>query len=138
MSQIITSGGYELEYLFRAETYNGNIIKQNPLDTPKFSLGGSSFTDVLKEHIKRFSLVGKGHIFTIDLQDGHFEADGNKLYPPNGIQEGANLKLIYWRTITRDMMVGPDGKMVPPKVRYTIGWQYNKAGHNYDWQIGIE
>jgi hypothetical protein len=137
MSQIITSGGYELEYLFHAETYNGNIIKQNPLDTPKFSSGGSSFTDVVKENIKRFSLVGKGHVFTIDLQDGHFEADGNKLYPPTEVLPGADLRLIYWRTVTRSVGIGPDGRTLSPQVKYIIGWQYTMRGKNHKWEIGI-
>jgi hypothetical protein len=131
-----TGTDYELDYLFIAELHNGQIVKQDPTDKAKFSNWGSAFTDVLKEHIKRFSLVGKGHIFTIDLEDGHFESDGNKLYPPKAIPPGSDLKLIYWRTVTREMMVGEDGKIVPPKVRYTIGWQIK--GSNTNWQIGVE
>jgi hypothetical protein len=133
-----TGTDYELDYLFIAELANGSIYEQDPNDKAKFSQWGSAFTDIAKEQIKRFSLIGKGHIFTIDLQDGHFEADNNKLYPPKEILPGAELKLIYWRTITRDIITGPDGKILPPKVKYTIGWQYNLRGHNYDWQIGIE
>jgi len=133
-----TGTDYDLEYLFIAETYNGQLIKQDPADKPKFSNWGTSFTDVLKEKIKKFTLVGKGHVFAIDLQDGHFEADGNKLYPPKAVLPGAQLKLIYWRTVTREIGIGLDGKALPPKVKYIIGWQYNMKGKNYDWQIGVE
>jgi hypothetical protein len=133
-----TGTDYELDYLFIAETHNGQIIKQDPTDKPRFSNWGTMFTDVLKENVKKFSLVGKGHIFSVDLVDGHFESDGNKLYPPKQVLAGAKLKLIYWRQVTRDLGIGEDGNPLPPKVKYIIGWQYNMKGKNYDWQIGIE
>jgi hypothetical protein len=132
-----TGTDYELDYLFIAETLNGNIIKQDPTDKPKFSSWGSAFTDVVKEHLKRFSLVGKGHIFTIDLQDGHFEVDGRKLYSPKEILPGAQLKLIYYRTISRNMRMGVDGKPLLPTVKYVIGWQYSLNGKNYKWEMGV-
>lgn len=138
MTHKITTGGYELDYLFVAELANGSIYEQDPFDKPRFHPSGSAFTDIAKEPLKRFSLVGKGHIFTIDLRDGHFESDGNKLYPPKEVLPGADLKLIYWRTVTRDIKVGEDGKPLPPRVKYIIGWQYNLKDKNYKWEMGIE
>jgi hypothetical protein len=136
-----TGTDYELDYLFIAELKNGQIIKQDPTDKPKNSSWGSAFTDVVKENLyslKRFSLVGKGHLFTIDLEDGHLEVDGNKLYPPHQVMPGSKLKLIYWRQITRDFKVGEDGKPLPPKVKYLIGWEYKHKGKNIKWEMGIK
>jgi len=129
---------YNLDYLFIAETLDGSIIKQTPDDKPRFSSWGTLMTDVQKEHLRKFSLVGKGHMFTVDLKDGHIEVDGNKIHPVKRILPGAVLKPIYWREVSRDIVVGLGGKVLPPKIRYILGWQYNLNGKNYDWQMGIE
>lgn len=148
-----TKAGYDLDYLFIAETYSGNIIKQDPTDKPRFSDSGTIFTDVLNEHIKRFTLQGKGHLFTIDLTDGHAEIDGRTIYPPKA-PPAFPLQLIYYRTVQRgmdvtyklrinknplnkiiDTVIHPDNK---PDVRYFIGWQVNFQGKNYKWEIGIQ
>lgn len=133
-----TQSDYDLDYLFVAEKFDGSLYKQTPDDKPRFSSWGSSFTDIQHEKLRRFSLIGKGHVYTIDLIDGHLEIDGHKLYPPHEVLPGIPLKLIYWRTVTRDFLVGPDGGPVAPKVKYVIGWQYNCRGKNIDWQLGIE
>jgi hypothetical protein len=130
---------YALDFLFVAETYNGNIIKQSPDDKPRFAKEGSSFTDVVHEHIKRFSLVGKGHIFTVDLTDGHVEVDTRILYPPKKPPPVTSLDLIYYRQVQQRMGVGPDGKSrMAPIVRYYIGWQANYKGKNYKWEMGVD
>lgn len=134
---IITSGGYALDYLFVAETYNHNIIKQTPDDKPKFSKWGTMMTDLRNEKVKKFSLVGKGHIFTVDLTDGHVEVDGQKLYPPTPVFPGAKLQPIYYRQITRDLVTKENLKEQAPKVKYFLGWQYNMNGKNYKWEMGV-
>jgi hypothetical protein len=131
----LTGSDYDLDYLFIAETIDGSIIKQTPDDKAKFSSVGTMMTDLMKEHLKSFSLVGKGHIFTIDLKDGHFEVDGNKIYSPTIPPSNADLRPIYWRQVTRS--IGADGSEIP-KIRYIIGWQYTLNGKNCDWQMAIE
>lgn len=136
-----------LDFLFVAETHNGNIIKQTPEDIARFGpKDKSAFYDVLKENVKRFSLVGKGHVFTVDLTDGHFEIDGRYLYtkkPP----ERAPLQLIYYRQVQQRMVSGyetrPDGTRVEtqqlkPVMRYFIGWQTNVRGKNYKFELGVD
>ena len=97
----------------------------------------SSFSEVQGKPLKTFSLVGKGHIFTINLIDGHFEVDGRKLYPPTEILAGAKFQVIYYRTVTRSITM-LDNKPLPPKVKYVIGWQYNLHGKNHKWEMGVE
>ena len=135
-----TNSDYDLDYLFVAELANGQCIKQDPTDKAKYSEWGSAFTDVVQSSVPvvKFSLLGKGHIFTIDLVDGHFEADGNKLYPPTEIPYGASLRLIYYRQVNRSLELGEDGNLRPPKIKYFIGWQYTHEGKNKKWEIGLE
>lgn len=132
-----TNTDYQLDYLFIAELANGSIYKQSPDDKARFTVG-SSFSDIANQPLKKFSLVGKGHIFTIDLLDGHLEIDGRKLYPPTEVLAGAKLRLIYYRTVTRSVLIGPDGKPLPPTVKYVLGWQYDLGGKNYKWEVGAE
>lgn len=134
-----TNQEYKLDYLFIAETFNGNILRQPSNDKPKYQEIGSSFTEVLKEKIKRFSLIGKGHIFTVDLTDGHFEVDGRKLYPPSEIHPGVKFELIYYRQVQqrlKDDLLG--NKSLEPIVRYFIGWQYLHNGKNHQWTMGVD
>ena len=145
---------YHLDYLFIAETFNGNIIKQGQDDKPRFSNWGTICTDLFKEKIKKFSLYGRGHIFTLDLIDGHLEVDGNKLYPPKPPPGNIPLKLIYYRQVTQSInanyapnsalskvmgLVGL-GKQYQPIVKYFIGWEYIdvKTCKNCKWELGIK
>lgn len=125
-----------LEYTFIAETFDGKVIKQSPLDRPVYLNEGSAFTEVLKEKVKRFSLIGRGHIFTVDLTDGHMEIDGIKTYPPK--QPSAYpLQLIYYRQVQQNLMVSFEGqnKEMKPSIRYFIGWKV--FGTNQKWEMGV-
>jgi len=127
-----------LKYLFIAETYNGNIIKQTQEDLSLHIPTKSAFYDVLQENIKRFSLIGEGHLFTIDLTDGHIEVDGRTLYtqkPP----DKCDLRLIYYRQVQQRMVIGDDGNSYPePIIRYYIGWQATYKGKNYKFEMGVD
>jgi len=133
--------GYFLEYLFIAELFNGQLIKQTPDDKAKFSSWGSAFTDVcnVMDQVKKFSLHGKGTLLTIDLTDGHAEIDGHFLYPPFEILPCTKFKLIYYRTISRSMRMGVDGKILPPGVKYVVGWESpTPKGKNGKWELALE
>lgn len=137
---------YQLEYLFIAETHNGTIIKQTPDDRSLLDpLHRNSFYDVLNcgNPIKRFSLVGKGHLFTVDLTDGHIEIDGKIAYPPKSPPVGAKIELIYYRQVQQSLGydLGPeasDKKQKGTKVRYYIGWQANHNGKNVKFELGVD
>lgn len=134
--QTISGADYELEYLFIAEKMDGSIYKQTPRDIAKYSDWGSAFTDVVNEKLRRFSLVGKGHIYTVDLKDGHIEIDGRKICPPKDVPACVELKLIYWRQVKKSIV--QNGKQLPTQVKYIIGWEYNFRGKHTDWQLAIE
>lgn len=123
-----------LDYLFVAETNDG-IIEQDQLDESQIVRGKSRFYDVLQAHVKKFSLVGKGHIFSIDLTDGHYEIDGKTFYtktPPTN----SELKLIYYRQV--EQKITSDFNTLTPTTRYFIGWQANHRGKNYKFELGVD
>jgi len=127
-----------LDFIFIAELFNGTIYKQTPDDISVTTPGRSAYYDIKDAKIRRFSLVGKGHIFTIDLETGNLEADGNKIYtkkPP----EKAELRLIYYRQVQQHMQVGIDeDKVLTPTIRYFIGWQTTIRDKNYKFEIGVD
>ena len=129
---------YKLEFLFIAETYDGQIIPQTANDISPLDPTKSSFYDVLQHKIKRFSLHGKGMIFTIDLTDGHYEVNGNIVHtkrPPGKCE----LRLIYYRQVQQRMSIATDGaEKLMPIVRYFIGWQANYRGKNYQFELGVD
>lgn len=145
------NSGYNLDFLFIAEDYNGTLYQQSPDDRPRFSPSGSSFTDVLKMHVKKFSLVGKGHMLTIDLTDGHAEMDGRMIYPEKAPSKYP-LKLIYYRQVQRHTILqSSTGKtgilgalgiqteakpVTVPVVRYYIGWESDNGKNK--WVLGID
>jgi hypothetical protein len=134
----MTEAPYKLDFLFVAETYNGVILKQPENDISSIDPDKSAFYDVLQNKIKRFSLVGKGMIFTVDLTDGHYEVNGNLMYsklPPGRCE----LKLIYYRQVQQRLVIGPEGTPgLKPIVRYFIGWQANYRGKNYQSEMGVD
>lgn len=128
-----------LDYLFIAEHHNGDITEQTPEDVSTRDPARSAFYDAINHNkIKRFSLVGKGHVFLVDLIDGHFEIDGRTIYtkPP---PPAATLEVIYYRQTQRKIMTDPSGTtMEQPVVRYYIGWQCHHKGKNYKYELGVD
>jgi len=124
----------KLKYLFIAEYYDGSIFKQYPDDLSKIDSQKSAFYDVEVDKVKRFSLNGEGHLFTIDLSDGHGEVDGRIIYPPKSPPEKCKLQLVYYRRIQQSF----SGGKTDSKMRYYIGWQTTYRGKNYKWEIGVD
>lgn len=127
-----------LDFVFIAELFNGTIYKQTPEDISLKTPGRSAYYDIKDEKIKRFSLVGKGHLFTINLEDGTLEVDGNKIYtkrPP----EKAELRLIYYRQVQQHIRQSLDSdSLLEPTIRYFIGWQTTVRDKNYKFEIGVD
>jgi hypothetical protein len=128
---------YLLDFNLIVETVNGTIIKQTPDDKSRFN-NGSFYGDIKNLPLRRASLVGKGHIFTVDLFDGHVEANGHPIYPPKAPPMNKLLNLIYYRQVQQRLIVGENGKQLGPVVRYFIGWQCNHGGKNIKWEMGVD
>ena len=130
---------HQLELILTVETIAHQIIKQTPDDKSRYG-NFTFFGDIKDLPLRRASLVGKGHIFTIDLIDGHAEFDGHQLYPPKAppISLTNPLKLIYYRQVQQGLQTGPTGdKVLVPVVRYFIGWEVNNGKHNINWTMGV-
>lgn len=139
-----------LDYLFVAETYNGTIFKQNKHDISTLDpQKRNCYYDLMQigNPVKKFSLIGKGHIFSVDLTDGHFEMDGKYIQtklPP----KKAELELIYYHVVQQSIVIETDGfekdeKVQQPKRRYYIGWrctQDNGFGKpkTYKFELGVD
>ncbi len=128
---------YPLDYLFIAECTNGTIVKQDQTDSSKLDRNGSAYTDVMHNlPLKSFSLVGRGHIFTVDYSDGSISIDGRKCYSPRPPDKNT-VKPIYHRQVTHVAASDLTG-IQQPKVRYFIGWQAQHRGKNYEFTLGVE
>lgn len=157
----------ELKYLFEAEYADGETIVQ-PDDNvsrlqPEFDKDGwrpSAFYDVQEKakqvDLVRFSLIGEGHRYSVDLQDGHFEIDGLPFQAhPQGLHvyhTAENpLRLIFFRETTRhttlDLTANQRGDYEisglehsdPVVSRYIIGWQtLTDKGENIQQTIAVE
>ena len=156
----------DLKYLFEAEFTDGETITQ-PADNAsrihKMDAEGyqpSAFRDVedkvAEVPLRRFSIVGDGHRYTVDMQDGHFEIDDIPFAAhPQALRvrstEKNPLRLIYYRetkqesdlTYTMDGQGGSeltDVKEGPRVVaRYFLGWQTKlDDGENIQQTIALE
>ncbi|HEX2910397.1 MAG TPA: hypothetical protein VH186_06280 [Chloroflexia bacterium] len=145
---------YTLEYLFTAEAKNGNIIKQHSDDVSRIDPTRSAFYDVLQNlPLKTFSLVGKGHVFTVDFEKFQIRINGgvNQCpYPPAGsrvtpiyyrdvIQIGENQTQIEKTLISHLFKFHTQTKHINSIVRYRIGFQIHVPfGKNRKFEITIE
>jgi hypothetical protein len=138
----MNSANYNLKYLFTAEMADGDVIQQTPEDKAQTQEWGSAFSDVIKREVKRFSLIGEGHTYMVDLTDGHIEIDGNSIYSAAFIPAGFKFDLIYYRQVQQRLTVSNDATqtrtMLEPIVRYFIGWKCDVNGKNQQWEIGID
>ncbi len=102
-----------LDYLFEADFTDGTTYFQGAddesLNHPKDADGNcpSSYKDVLDraDDVKRFHLVGKGNRYTVDLSDGHFEANGASFFIDRPSIPLTNIKLWYLRYVNIDSKV---------------------------------
>jgi hypothetical protein len=84
-----------MKYLFIAQYKDGSQYDQSLDDCSKLGNNTSSFGDVRKDEVARFHLQGGGHIYTVDLSDGHFEIDGVPFRMHD--DEVTDLELVYFR-----------------------------------------
>jgi len=147
----------DLKYLFHAVFADGGEFIQDPDDVSKIDpIKRSQYYDLLQEVengrvIRLFSLVGEGHIITVDLGTGLFYFDGFKI-----LLEGDKLPtlpdkftLIFYRQWTQsvnvDYKANKKGEMelisaAPTGEKfceYFIGWQCNIKKKNYQQKIAV-
>lgn len=107
-----------MKYLFTVQYRDGSTYEQSPDDKSQTGKG-SAYGDVRRDEVLRFSLRGNGHVYTVDLSDGHFEVDGT----PFRMHEGAvkSPKLTYCRR----HLVGFNAGMqaVAHQVAFRFGWE---------------
>lgn len=125
---------WQLKYLFIALMKDGSLIEQAPEDVSAFDTQRSMFYDVAQrlDEVQSFALLGEGHIYLVDLRDGHFEVDD----VPFSVQPvehptmlpGGKFTLVYWRDHRHTLC----GEVATHDVRYRFGWRYtDPKGQEY-------
>ena len=129
-------GQSKLKYLFTAEYKDGTIYKQNPEDVSISDKKRSCFFDVKQEELRKFSLCGQGNIFSVNLEDGHFEINNVPFFLEEHI-EGREYRIIFWREHTHTL--NPATREETHKIVYLLGWQTNgENGRNIQRILRIE
>lgn len=131
-----------LKYIFTAEFKDGTILGQTPEDLSLLEPEKRSrFYDVCQKEMEspliRFSLIGDGHTYAVDLTDGHFEIDG---LPVRMHEEKlSGFKLIYFRQHTHSFNVGEtSAKEMSHDIVFRMGWQCTVDGRNYQRVMQID
>ncbi len=131
-----------LKYLFRATYKDGRVYQQNAEDLSITEPEKRScFFDIANDIDKLafFSLAGEGHVYGVDLIDGHFEEDGfkKKIHTEDFLKD---FRLIYYRqhkhTFETNINTGQQ-KETGHTMVYHIGWQCTIDGVNYKKIIEI-
>lgn len=119
-----------LKYLFIAEYNDGSTYNQTPEDVSiKEPEKRSAFFDVDHTRLVKFSLVeqgtSNGHVYSVDLRDGHFEVDGVAFCMHEGLVAG--LELIFFRRHTHTYtQSNVSTKEIDHEIVYRIGWKVKK------------
>lgn len=123
----------KLKYLFHALFKDGTVLSQTPEDISAQDPIRSAFFDVANrmEEVVRFALEGEGHVWVVDLMDGHFELDDVMFFmgdPDDPPPEGTLFRLIYVRRHWHQMKSGPGGREETHRMGFIMGWQYTDPG----------
>jgi hypothetical protein len=131
---------HQFDYLFVAEFTDGSVIKQTQDDRSKTG-GSNCYSDVLKaveegKKIKRFSIVGKGHTLSVDLETGLFTLNGVTVILESDRlpAQPSEFKLEWWHRVSQhanatykadDKGLFNLSKVEPlkPTIEYIIGWK---------------
>lgn len=131
----------KLKYLFTATYKDGRIYQQNAEDVSVTEPEKRSCFFDIANHIEKlsfFTLKGEGHEYSVDLIDGHFEADGVKkiIHTEEFLKD---FRLIYYRQHKHTFEVGQKSqKETSHTMVYHMGWQCTIGGKNYQKIIEIK
>lgn len=108
-----------LKYLFIAEFLDGSKYSQNQEDISVLNPLKSCYFDVLDglktQPLKKFSLVGDGKTYSVDLINGHFEYEGETIIPKSDLFD---FNLIYFRR--KVVLFNAEGETPPV---FHFGWE---------------
>jgi len=126
----------KLKYLFTAEYKDDTRYEQNSGDVSISDSKRSCFFDIKQDELKKFSLHGEGNVFSVDLEDGHFEVNEIPFYLEEHI-EGRKYRIVFWREHTHTL--NPVIKEETHKIVYLLGWQTNdENGRNIQRNLRID
>ena len=121
-------GIMDLEYVWEAELNDSSVIRQ-------FGANGKEnlFNLVLEEEkkgdLRWFSLIGRNIKFIIDLHTGLFYLNGLcPLEEEMAPEEKGVYKLIYFRRVTRQTLLGDQIKELGVSRLYFLGWEKHVEG----------
>jgi len=128
-----------LKYLFGVSFSDGSEFFQGPDDVSATDPLRSAFYDVVPrlDEVELFQLEGEGHIYLVDLRDGHFEIDGvpfNAGDPRAQLPADLSRRLIYFR---RRRHYFQNGVEISHDVEYHFGWQTTWEGRNYQQTLAL-
>lgn len=110
-----------LKYLFTAEYKDGSVFHQNAEDVSGIDPKRSAFYDVKKEDLIRFSLIGDGKIYSVNLEDGGFEINRNKFFLHLDDELNAQTKeLVFFRKHKHDFNINL--QELSHTINYILGW----------------
>lgn len=126
-----------LSYLFDCRFSDGSILKQTQEDSSRSIAGKNAFYDVITRlsEVERFSLIGNGKTYTVDLTDGHFECNEVPFVISTDLPEGPHdYRLIYFH---RHRHMTSSGAPNSESVSFHLGWQTTINGKNFQQIIAI-
>jgi hypothetical protein len=126
------------KYLFVAQYKDGEQYEQGAGDQSLQDETKNAFYDILYSPIKpladliKFSLIGEGHSYTVDLTDGHFEIDGVPFFQHDE-KHLVDFRLIFFRRHFHHATLG--GEEIGHDIEYHLGWQTTFLSKNYQSTI---
>jgi hypothetical protein len=126
MPNVNTSvAGPSLKYLFTAQYTNGTTYQQNAEDVSHQDPLRSCFYDVDHTQLASFSLTDGQTVYTVSLQDGHFEVNGVAFAMHDPQTPLTDRRLIFFRQHTHTFNAGY--AELSHAIEYQMGWQANDA-----------
>lgn len=143
---------FQLEFLFRAQLMNGEIIRQTPEDRCPTDSRRSAYWDLLRKDfagqgiagpdgyflarpdIRWFLIEGRGEGYGVNLETGRFAVLQNGAYAGIDAINGVDLlkpglfplTLIYFRRMRQHME--QSGKLIGRECEYHFGWRDSSVG----------
>lgn len=117
-----------LKYLFTAVYRDGTTYKQNWQDVSVIDpTKRSCFFDVKQDNVKEFILKSDEDIFSVNLDDGHFEVNGIPFFMHDSGLGLKDFRLIFYRQHEHKFNINGNGtkEQLSHDISYCIGWQTN-------------
>jgi len=121
-------GIMDLEYVWEAELNDGSVIRQFEANG-KENLFNLVLEEEKKGNLRWFSLIGRNIKFIVDLHTGLFYLNGLcPLEKEMAPEDKGEYKLIYFRRVTRQTLLGSQIKELGVSRLYFLGWSREFEG----------